>query len=499
MNFTEVIYKAITNRIKEFMVEYGVNLTELSEETEIPYTSLSKIRNMRIHPRRNPYLLSVEQINSLVRGMNTLMDKAMNKNKVMDKKISRVGLVWGNEAERERFIKITLVAILMNGSKTDPFIHFDEENPKKNCRDLLEWAYDQNNIKNTDLSRVLYNALEITRKPDFNMDDVIPESSVVTNAKKHEFYKNALLIFKIKAKYMRNQIKYKLKSIAYEKCKIEKIKRKSTLLELYNKIQDFYKKEFPFFFNSKNKEDYDTLISDNLVDHDIDELSFLILTQIMDDYSFSQFFALQLSKKIGWELCYRENIERIENGPQKIKHTIMETFPDLKYYPDNEENTHYSKTLEDFLLQRGKYGDMITDFGKWNFYLFVNAFENFWKNKREKYMSYFEKNLFDEAIIEKSGLKQFTNTKLMEIINSKILKENIRNINILEEYTNPKSIIIKNNLQTMLQSTILQEMLAPNDPTLNEVKDTLLNINKQMNECIASLISIEKEKRNLSQ
>ena len=87
----------------------------------------------------------------------------------------------------------------------------------------------------------------------------------------------------------------------------------------------------------------------------------------------------------------------------------------------------------------------------------------------------------------------------MEIINSKILKENIRNINILEEYTNPKSIIIKNNLQTMLQSTILQEMLAPNDPTLNEVKDTLLNINKQMNECIASLISIEKEKRNLSQ
>ena len=421
MNFTGVYYKEISKRLIKYMEENQYTLQRLSEEIKIDYFDLSRIKNTIIIEKKNKYFLSPGKIEILCSQMGISADE----------------LIWGGADERERFIKIILCAVLMNGAEKSPFVYFDEEKPLENRYELFQWAYTQRSAEH--LWPFLSAAMAfIEAKPDCCMDDS--------------------LIF------------------SYGQAPDAPIKE-CTFSDLYYEVQNFFKTEYPFFYNKENKTAYDNLISDNKTDPDLDELAFLILEQIMNDYAFTKSFITRLTNDM-------RNYNYIHHHPNSS------FFSNIR----KDDIKPVKNRVEQFISRKGKYGDLITDYVQYDFHLFVKAFEKFWEEYKDIYMDYFEKNLFNKSNIETNGLKKLTNSHIMQIINSDSLKEIIHDKNILAEYTQPPKIIIKNYIRNQLQFVCINiSYLEGKIP--DYLDSSFIVIGYCLEQCVNRAIIAEEEER----
>lgn len=122
LNIQNLLYKTIGDRIKNMIEQNGETLDALEEKTGINKSMLSKLSNGKTNKRRNPYLLSDTNIELLAKHFN----------------IEESELIWGTETEKEAFVKIIIIAILINSDKLNPFEYIKSE-------DFDKWIENENN------------------------------------------------------------------------------------------------------------------------------------------------------------------------------------------------------------------------------------------------------------------------------------------------------------------------------------------------------------------
>lgn len=117
LNFTGLLYGSIGSRVKAIRKSRKESQERFCYHTlqnQINISALSRIENGKNDKHKNPYLLSATQIEILCEY----------------EKIKPSELIWGTDDEKESFIKMLILAILMNSDKINPF-----EN-----KELEEWA-----------------------------------------------------------------------------------------------------------------------------------------------------------------------------------------------------------------------------------------------------------------------------------------------------------------------------------------------------------------------
>ncbi|SDR14516.1 hypothetical protein [Virgibacillus salinus] len=134
LNFQRYLYKNIGNRIKKHRIQLELNQTDFISYFQVKYhihldrNRLSSIENGRNYIYKNPYLLTAEQIEIFSEDMECIPKE----------------LIFGDYEERERSVKLVLLAIIMNSEKIKengveeyiiPFI--DNIFETKNSREIL--------------------------------------------------------------------------------------------------------------------------------------------------------------------------------------------------------------------------------------------------------------------------------------------------------------------------------------------------------------------------
>lgn len=132
LNFKTYLYKNIGTRIKKHRVSLGMSQEQFSSKLNIDYYMsidryrISAIENGRADKKKNPYLLTVEQIEMFSKEM----------------KCDPKELIFGDYFEREESVKLFLLAMIINSEKTKengvekyitPFIDniFETENSRE--------------------------------------------------------------------------------------------------------------------------------------------------------------------------------------------------------------------------------------------------------------------------------------------------------------------------------------------------------------------------------
>lgn len=108
INFKHYFYKELGNRIKKVREELGYKQYEFVAKLQDEYISidrfmLSHIENGRAYKKKNPYLLTNDQIYAI--------------SKLVKREPKE--LIFGNTCEREDTIRLILLAIIMNGVKNN--------------------------------------------------------------------------------------------------------------------------------------------------------------------------------------------------------------------------------------------------------------------------------------------------------------------------------------------------------------------------------------------
>lgn len=336
LDFTTLLYKNIGMRIKELRNKNHLLQTAIYY---IDTSILSKIENGKAIKSKNPYFLNSSQIKVLCDTFQ----------------ITPSELIWGNEAEKKDFIKMIVIAILLN----------DEANAFHESS-LTQW---------------------IEKEWDYSP------------AKQEQAKKNF-------AETERN---------------------------------------FGFFVNSKNYSLYELL--NPMFDENYEQLSNLILKQLIQDYNFSRHFFFHL-------INYTNNAEK---SPDKLK-----------------------KLLENFIINKGSYALFILDKKGIDYPEFVLAFNKYWKRVECEYLQFFEKNFFigDDELLQK-GLKDIQNIRMNEIITSSDFIDLNKKLSLLEEYTNEEAILSSLNIRFTLISALLTE-----NSSYKQLSPDFLNSYSQIQACL---------------
>lgn len=123
-----------------------------------------------------------------------------------------------------------------------------------------------------------------------------------------------------------------------------------------------------------------------------------------------------------------------------------------------------------FLQNKGVYGSLSTDWTNSNFYLFVNAFNNFWARHKKEIMAYFEEELFDlknESFRKDNIMWNLTDEFFHELITSKDFEMLLENLLITDEYSK-HTMIGHNYVRNVLQSALMIDPSVGfmNNPTI---------------------------------
>ena len=186
---------------------------------------------------------------------------------------------------------------------------------------------------------------------------------------------------------------------------------------IYDNIEEFTK-TYGFFFIPERHKLYELL--EPAFDSKYEELSHLILKQIMQDYDFSKHF-----------------INRLFNYSRNIN--IMLNFS-IGTQTTNEDVA--TNTIENFILGKDSYGFIILDMDGIRYPEFLVAFTKFWNKVESTYMSYFEKYLFlKENVLLTEGIAVVNNNKIHDIFLSKEFIEMNKQLLLLPEYTENEAIL----------------------------------------------------------
>lgn len=247
-NYTNALYHLISNRIAEYMNKNNLTSTQLSLDLNTDQGTISRIKNCKINKNKNRYLISP----TLITELSSYFNKTIYQ------------FIWGEKHERENFVKIILLSVMMNGSKLNPFVCFaDNDN-----LDLFIWANKQKCL------------------PDNIRAYVLTAISVLSK------FKNANETTSISPSVFDGE---------------KKCGNSISILELKLRVIKYFKSEYGFFFNTKNHTIYslinnkeETIDEINNTDYDnqLNILSNLILSQVMYNYAFASSYINRVCNNI---------------------------------------------------------------------------------------------------------------------------------------------------------------------------------------------------------
>lgn len=247
--------------------------------------------------------------------------------------------------------------------------------------------------------------------------------------------------------------------------------------------------KYGFWFDKNNHFLYELL--NVKYETSIERSSNLLLKLLCSDYAFSSSF-----------------IKRLIN---ENSHTIrLLNSIDSNYLMEKGAN----ETIEEFVLNKGNYSNLILDYYSKDYKLFILAFNSFWRKYKSFYFDFFQKNLFskvinppfmffnswggEEYVTDKVGelisdidlalkkypisklklttLKTFNNQLLVDLINSTEFIELSEHLLFASEYRDSKSMLSNLGIQTELLRAYESSRFIDRN---NNPKDT---------KCISSII-----------
>lgn len=187
--------------------------------------------------------------------------------------------------------------------------------------------------------------------------------------------------------------------------------------------------EYVFFISPEHHSSYFLLKAK--FDKSYQNISHLILKQLMHDYDFSKHF-----------------IEHVVNYNRNVS---------ILNLPRNTGATRPIKRLiENLILGKDSYCDLILDMNGICYPQFISAFEKFWSNAVTVYMPFFEKNLFlnDDELLQ-NGLNNINNKKIHDLFCSEEFIELNEKLLLLPEYTESEAILSSFNVRMTLGKAVI--------------------------------------------
>lgn len=395
-NYTGIYYSFIGKEIENFLKMKKISLTKLSEITGIDISTLSKIKNTKLEVEKYPNSISVYQIEVLSEQLNLSPQK----------------LVWGNRKNREEFVKLILVSILINNSSINPFCYFE------NNLELFKWALKQNCIPEDLRAYLLTAKAVISNKKD------VDENLMVSPSTPNTIKKNS--------------------------------DTPLSIMELRTRTVNYFSERYGFFFNKKNFEFYNTLCS-NGHNQELEILSNYILEQLFCDFNFTNKYIFRLT-------TYILNKHVLKSG------SVV-------------------KEIKKILNRKGEYSAIVLDNKEYDYFLFIDAFNKFWNNKKTEYMKFFNKKLFLNKEIEKTALKKFQNRDIDNLIKSNdFLRLTSESMNM---YTEPEAILSYNYAQISYQQIIQKQFFMDGVTDTTLFIEGILDLQSNILEKAKSFIQME--------
>ena len=210
------------------------------------------------------------------------------------------------------------------------------------------------------------------------------------------------------------------------------------LSELKERVDSYLIETYSFFYSEKNFEYYKLLIEEKEKPHikpqfdkDLLPLSNVLFKDLMHDYDFVVNFVNYATPSHFTENKIDDDIEQLLVNPSKF---ILNAL-------DYKEN---------------------------GYILFIKAFNSMWERRKDMLMLFFTQKLFTNPTLEESGLKKFSNSYFDELIKSDELYQFCNTADIIEEYTDPKTILAKNYFQQFIQSRIQGNIISHQENTIIE-------------------------------
>lgn len=239
MEYTNLFYKLIALRIKDYRKWYKIK----QKDIEIDNSTLSKIENAKVIPKKNPYFLSGGHIVQLIEKIP----------------VSPTELVWGQQDDKEFFLKLITLAILLNDKVEDK--HGKDYSPFYNIP-LVTWVHKEweNNLIMKEYA--LHNLEETKDKYGFFIDEKAYNLYKLLNPEfsaEYEFLSN-LMLQKLNHNYEYSKLFYRhlvnyTKNTSIDAKQIELllhdlVLRKGTYAPF---ILDKYGVDYPLFICTFNK------------------------------------------------------------------------------------------------------------------------------------------------------------------------------------------------------------------------------------------------------
>ncbi|MDD1501473.1 hypothetical protein PVA17_01600 [Lysinibacillus sp. CNPSo 3705] len=364
LNFKRYIYKGVGSRVKMTRERMGFNQVNFVGKLQEKYISidrfqLSRIENGRIHKKKNPYLLTEDQMF----GISELTGYEPK------------NLIFGNDKEREDTVKLILLAVIMNGAKYGT----DENN-----KEIFINPFIDTRVTKEDREEV-YKEL---RKN--NTEEIAKEKSV-------ELGRNSLEEFlRLSKDFIKNESADRIVYLFFHFNSIEEIDDE----EIVEYIEWFRIKQ-PFFADTNHFESMKYLV--NEPDIELEYPSNLLIKLLIGNNSFAQLFMGGLSQRSQYQIMYPN------------------------HFPKN------CNLVENFINNYNQFGDLAIDFKNSGFTKFVKAFTEMWERNNEKFMDYFNENLFNINLSEQ-GLKQIDDEFIHSLITSNEFSKMLYDMIEVERY-----------------------------------------------------------------
>lgn len=397
LNFQKAMYENIGKRCRKQREAKSITQKKLQEKLDnrISERLISAIENGNADKERNPYLFPKEMV-------KPFCDALGSKPEI---------LIWGTQEERENFVKIILLAVLMNGVKyggkiVNPFFYSDD------YIELFQWA-DKQSVDNEDLRAYLSGVcLIIQNGENINKDTVLNRP--------HCFYQQADPNG-IRYKWVDFDSSINMPEILSNQERADNAE-KISVDELHSKVQNYFKKKYGFFFDSDNFSTYEKIKTNYIADYD--KLSNLLLAQILNEPIFAQSFMERLAVRIWNQTNFRQS-----------------------YSEDTDLN------IDAFIMGKGQYGNIALDYKGINYPKFINAFNKFWEKKKETYMKFFDLNVF-QKYHENIWLKAFNDQFFHNLLCSPEFIELNQQSTNLDVYYDKDAVIAQQFIRSIIQESL---------------------------------------------
>lgn len=316
---------------------------------------LSHIENGKAYKKKNPYLLTEDQIIAISQL----------------RKETPTSIIFGSEPEKEKTVKLLLMAIILNGAE------YQEEG--KSVQSLYHPFI---NTKITKKERAKF----VDAGCEKNKGTIEEE---VTRRELEE-------LSTLKLKEFVSYCRYFINDNSADRLLFLDMIHHSDLVteirdeELENYIK-WFENNYAFFSSEKNLKDFNRLV--NKFNPDFERPSNLLIKLLIGNSNFSKVFMRSLS-------YINQN-------------TLFNTEVGL------EENY---LTIKGFIENRGRYGHLAMGFKDYRFPFFVNAFNEMWERNKKEFMDYFDQKFFG-LDLNNNGLKRIDNNLVHNLIVSSEFNE----------------------------------------------------------------------------